>query len=168
MGRRAIAEIEAYQLDGEEWRDIPGFDGYQASSFGRVRSVDRTVIKGNRWGLCETRLKGIILKLHKLAQNYILTVCLGAAGPQVVARLVHEAFIGPIPEGHLIGYRDEDHTNLRPENLVSTTPSCHQLAWRKDRTAEVSPAEHESRSAGAYRAWATRKAKRIAAQAARE
>ena len=34
----------------ERWRNIPGYRGYQASSLGQVRSVDRTLANGGRVG----------------------------------------------------------------------------------------------------------------------
>jgi hypothetical protein len=43
-----------------EWRDIPGHEGYQVSDDGRVRSLDRVIMRSN--GLPQT-LKGRLLKL---------------------------------------------------------------------------------------------------------
>lgn len=32
----------------EEWRPINGFDYYEVSNYGKVRSIDHTVFAGNR------------------------------------------------------------------------------------------------------------------------
>ena len=51
---RAIKRITLDRCtDGasERWRDVPGFEGlYQISAAGLVRSVDRRVAQGSRWG----------------------------------------------------------------------------------------------------------------------
>jgi hypothetical protein len=38
---------------GEIWKPIPGFDGYDASNQGRIRSVDRLIRCRNRFGQLE-------------------------------------------------------------------------------------------------------------------
>ena len=48
----------------EIWKDIPGYEGrYQASTYGRIRSVDREITQLGRGGQPFTRrLKGRILR----------------------------------------------------------------------------------------------------------
>ncbi|QEM09126.1 NUMOD4 domain-containing protein [Mucilaginibacter rubeus] len=57
-------------LPGEIWKDVPGFEGsYQASSLGRVKSLDRTVPHPQ---LYKQFVKGRILKqsVHKIITRF--------------------------------------------------------------------------------------------------
>lgn len=90
----------------EEWRPIPGADGYEASSLGRVRCWK------HRFGLRKT--------------PKVLRACLSTTGyPRVrirarsraVHQLVLEAFHGPRPIGHVTRHLNGVRTDNRPENL---------------------------------------------------
>ena len=80
-----------YICDFEEWKDVPNFEGYQVSSFGNVKSLDRfrkgkfgmRLIKGqllkqvlNKKGYPEVRLRknGIHTRLvHKIVASTFMT-----------------------------------------------------------------------------------------------
>ncbi len=100
----------------EVWKDIPGYEGfYQASSFGRIRSVDRTI-------QCADSIrtyKGRILKPDKKKNGY-LEVALNKQGNRkqhLVHRLVAITFIDN-PKGLLVvNHKDEDKENNSIGNL---------------------------------------------------
>jgi len=90
---------------GETWRRIPVHPGYEASSEGRVRSVDRTLSDGRQAG-------GVVLSPWLDKDGYP-TVRLGRKNQQVHV-LVCLAFHGPPEVRHLDGNR----RNGKPGNLA--------------------------------------------------
>ena len=111
----------------EEWRAIPGIPNYEASSWGRIRSLDRFSTFVTRWGTPTSRFhKGKVLSL-KLKHNGcgVIYDCFYAYGkyPQV-NRAVCEAFHGAPPSArHEAAHLDGNSRNNRPLNLVWATPS---------------------------------------------
>ena len=101
----------------EIWKDIEGYEGYQVSSEGRVRSLDRWVVYKN--GKKRFR-KGMILKPFLNNCGYF-QVYLGKNGKQKwlkVHRLVAKAFIpnpDNLPEVNHIN--EFDKTDNKVENL---------------------------------------------------
>lgn len=84
--------LDIKDLEGEEWRDIPDYEGlYQASNYGRIKSLDRTV--GFKKHFFR---KSIIIKAAKDIKGY-LKVCLtnrnGKRNPYRLHRLIAKAFI---------------------------------------------------------------------------
>ena len=110
-------------MSNEEWRDIRGYPGYQASSLGRVRSLDRTVkCKGG------TRVhKGKTLKLSVHPNGYLLCApCVnGKAHNTHVHRLVMLAFVGPLPAGCWTAHNDGNPANNALSNLRYDTVSSN-------------------------------------------
>ena len=103
----------------EEWRDIPGFEGYyQASTLGRIRSVDR-VVPWSGWGGVRT-CKGQILTQCWCSHYPYKVVAPSKQGKQSTAyvhRLVAAAWLGPVPAGCQVrhgenGYADNSVSNL--------------------------------------------------------
>lgn len=98
-----------WMVDGEEWRPVPSFPNYLASSFGRVKhaSPGRGPIK------------------HAVAPNGYRFVTVidpdGRKRQPKVHTMVTEAFFGPRPVGIETNHIDFDKANNAPANLEYVT-----------------------------------------------
>ena len=120
----------------EEWRPIPGWEGaYEASSFGRVRSVDRTIVVRNPGGvLGPRRFRGRVLRAGRIKNGYYLVSFTGP-GRKREYRYVHDlvllAFVGPKPAGLEVCHNDGTRDNNRLENLRYDTRQANaQDRWK--------------------------------------
>lgn len=108
----------------EEWREIPSAPGYQVSSLGRVRSVDRTIV--TKTGMIR-RYKGQIIQFS--SQNRMghpkgwVRESDGNRALRYLHHLVAEAFIGPRPVGYQVAHGDGDPKNASLANLRYATPT---------------------------------------------
>ena len=126
-------------LEGEEWRDVEGFIGYQVSNMGRVKSMDRVSP-----GVSKKRhIYELILKMSKDKDGYdTVGFKIGKHGKTnrlKVHRLVAKAFI-PNPNNyecidHINGVRDDN----RVENLrwCTTKMNANFGLARKNRSAAI-------------------------------
>jgi hypothetical protein len=94
--------------DEELWLPVPGFDHYEVSNQGRVRS--------------HRRGGGRILRPGPSNYGH-LSVVLGRGNTRMVHQLVLFAFVGPRPPGHDARHIDGDPANNRLENLCWGTRS---------------------------------------------
>ena len=100
----------------EIWKDIDGYPDYMVSNMGRVKSLERNVVKG-KGGLYKIEEK--ILKSIKKRDGY-LQINLSKDGKQkthLIHRLVAQAFL--LNPNNLVEIKhiDEDKTNNRADNL---------------------------------------------------
>ena len=103
--------MESSSLQPEVWKDIPGCPGYQASTHGRIRSLQRS---GEPKKIMAVNRNTVHLSFGKVRYS---------AHP---ARLVIWAFKGPVPEDMLfwkICYVNGDCTDWQPENLYMEEPT---------------------------------------------
>lgn len=109
-------EFTEDELLGEQWRAIPGFSGYEASSLGRVRSFRKR--GGNVPGLMVPSPR--LLKQNSRKPGYH-TVSLYRDGEMLTCRvnvLVLEAFVGPRGPGEeSCHFPDASKSNNRLSNL---------------------------------------------------
>lgn len=114
--------------EAEEWRTIPGYEGqYEASSFGRVRSLDRVITYRNRWGTMTSYHKpGRILRPetnnHRGGYRYV-NLHDGGQRLRRVAGLVASAFLGPRPLGKQVRHLNGTSSDDRLSNLQYGTPA---------------------------------------------
>ena len=106
MIEHVVVDVEIQEV----WKAVLGWPRYEVSSFGRIRS-----------------LKGAVKILSQRKQkNGYITVNLynkGVGGPQLVHKLVLEAFAGPRPEGLVCRhFPDPNKGNNRIGNLLWGTP----------------------------------------------
>ncbi len=86
----------------EVWKDIPGYEGYyQASSLGRIRSLDRTVLTTNGQ---DRFYKGRIIKGNVDKDGYRRTTLKknNIGRTFKFSQLVAMAFLGHKPNGHTL------------------------------------------------------------------
>jgi len=111
-------------MEKEIWKDVPGYEGlYQASSFGRIRSVDRFITMKNGAGRFT---KGKMLKPRAGKGDGRLAVVLYKNGVRKgfnVHSLIAESFLGTRPEGYFICHCDGNNQNNNIENLRYDTSS---------------------------------------------
>jgi hypothetical protein len=100
---------------GEQWRDIPGYEGaYQVSDQGRVRSLDRRVLHSDGGVRFH---KGRVLH-PGLASNGYFTVAVGRRNSRCLHDLVLTVFAGPRPLPEAVGrHLDGNKANNTASNL---------------------------------------------------
>lgn len=127
---------------GEIWRAIPGFEGYEVSSLGRVRSFRRHGGVGR--GLVD---RARIKKTHPAANGYLCVTLQKPDGNRCskypVHALVAAAFLGPRPDGMQVAHADGDRSNARLDNLRYATPL--ENAEDKRRHGTDTPGERNGR-----------------------
>lgn len=107
-------------MESEIWKDIPGYEGrYQASSLGRIRSLDRTLHLHRKNGkIVERIMKGKILRPGRFCKNGHLSVCLGhGESGSPVHQLVALTYLGPCPEGKEVLHINGNPQDNRIDNL---------------------------------------------------
>lgn len=125
----------------EIWKPVPGYEGfYEVSSLGRIRGVDRVIMRKN--GKKYT-VKGAILSPSKTRRDGYLEISLRREGNQKthkIHRLVMLTFVGEPPEGkYEVDHKDGDPENNRLSNLeyVSKKENYMRMAANQGRGALV-------------------------------
>ena len=99
--------MEAIHFDEETWKDIPGFDNYQASNVGRVRNKNTKKI------LLPIKVKTFLI-VNVKENNKPYKIC-------AVARLVWLAFRGQIPKNKFVAHIGVDEMDNNINNLALST-----------------------------------------------
>lgn len=106
----------------ERWLPVPGYEGaYEVSDLGRVRSLDRVVQQGTRWGgVMDRRMDGRVLRpgTGRAGELFVSLQLGGDIKLRRIHALVLEAFTGPCPDGMEVCHNngrntDNTWTNLR-------------------------------------------------------
>lgn len=102
----------------EEWRGIPSQPGYEASSMGRIRSVDRVIHYSD--GRIR-RYPSVLLKQCVVPSGHMQVSCEKRSVNRKVHRLVAEAFLGSSDK--MVCHKNGDPADNRIENLYYGTTS---------------------------------------------
>lgn len=112
---------------GEVWKPIDGFDNaYEVSNYGRVRSVDRIVVRSDGLAL---RIKGQMMKIRTDKKGYLRVYLNDRKKTKFkpIHRLVAMAFI-PNPDNKpQVNHIDCDKSNNHVDNLEWCTNQENQI-----------------------------------------
>lgn len=109
----------------EHWKPIPGYEGhYEVSDRGRVRSIERTIIRKN--GIPQ-RIAGRVLRpaTGTKGHQHVELWRDNQAMSRYVHHLVLEAFTGPQPEGMECCHNNGNPADNTVENLRWDTASSN-------------------------------------------
>ncbi len=133
----------------EEFRDIHGFEGYQVSNLGRVKSLSREMLIGGKYPFIskEKILKHSINKEN--GYNQVILTIYGKRYSKKIHILVASAFLNHFTDGTnkvVIDHISNIKTDNRPENLqiISNRENCSKdvkngtskyigVCWNKNR-----------------------------------
>lgn len=100
----------------EEWRDIPGHEGYQVSNLARIRSLDRKWMHRGRF---ELELKGRVLSTRRQVNGY-LRFDMHVRGKRITMFLHQAVALAFLPNEagrRVVNHKDGVKTNCLPHNL---------------------------------------------------
>lgn len=121
--QKSLVSDHAINQANETWQAIPGFPLYEASSLGRIRSLDNLVKAHQGFRL----RKGKVLTPVKHHTGYIIyTLHNGKQHAAFGHRLVALAFLGERPDGCVICHKDGDRANNALVNLRYDTQSANE------------------------------------------
>ena len=113
--------------DDEEWR--ASWPGYEVSSYGRIRSVDRVVSSGQGRQRIE---RGRHMRLYRREDGRVqVNLRVGRVRSPFVHTLVAAAFIGARPNGLEVCHNDGNASNNQPSNLRYDTHAANVADTRR-------------------------------------
>jgi NUMOD4 motif/HNH endonuclease len=121
----------------ERWLPVAEFPHYQVSDFGRLRSLDRTILCADRWGGTAFRhYRGRILKPQPGTSGYQFVMLYRDQVPydRMIHTLVAEAFLGPRPEGMQVCHGPNGKHDNRASELRYDTPAGNMADCLRDGT----------------------------------
>lgn len=108
-------------MSRETWKPIPSYEGYyEASTMGRVRSVDRIVPRKNQ---SPQRIRGRVLRPGARLDGYCnISLCRdGKPINKLVHAVIAETYHGARPEGMEVAHLNGNKSDNRPDNLMWKT-----------------------------------------------
>ena len=104
----------------EYWKNVPNYPGYQVSSLGNARTIDRKIVDSRG---AVRKLKGQSLRLMDRANGYVcIRMSIASKIDKVnMHRMIYSLFIGPLITGLIIMHRNNDKTNNSVLNLYQGT-----------------------------------------------
>lgn len=102
-------------LVGEVWLSVPGYPGYEVSSLGRVRGLERVVLRPNG----KRVQRGRLMTLTATSNGYLAAdlSLMGKTRTMRVHRLVLAAFVRPAEAGEEACHCNGNRTDNRLDNL---------------------------------------------------
>lgn len=144
-----LYNISLSSLRDEKWKLIEGFENYEISNYGRVKSMERFVAlpTGQDWKLPELVMKLIFLKkinTYLTSRSYNIYCTLSLEGKKYrksVARLVYYHFIEKFDQNDrsiVIIPKDDNGLHVHSRNLLKVSASERRLItftnnWAKNR-----------------------------------
>ncbi|WP_312171453.1 NUMOD4 domain-containing protein [Chryseobacterium sp.] len=132
--KEVLLNLSIADLPNEEWKEIEGFENYAISNYGRIKSLQRSVINSNGG---EWKMPDRIMKLHAfkyfnkyLKRDFYNVRCrLSLEGKEYgksVSRLVYYHFVEKFDmDNHklLISFKDHNQFHVHADNLEKLSVS---------------------------------------------